>query len=53
MAAVLTSGEGNICTLGNSGLDLIGSYVDSTLSNTIKNIGAPIVDDLVTFARQL
>jgi serine/threonine protein kinase len=40
-------------TLLNPGFSLIGDYVGTTLSSTIQEIGSPVVDHLVSFAKQL
>lgn len=51
--SVFQSGEDTIPSLNSSALDLISSYVDSTLSKITTDVGDPALEDFVTFARQL
>ncbi|EON69346.1 serine/threonine protein kinase [Coniosporium apollinis CBS 100218] len=51
--AIFHSDESLPSSLLSPGFSLIGDYVDSTLTQITQDIGGPVVDDLVTFARQL
>jgi hypothetical protein len=52
MSSTLSS-EQNAFAFQSSGWDLIANYADSALSKVTQHIGAPVVDDFITFAQQL
>ncbi|KAF7504470.1 hypothetical protein GJ744_002207 [Endocarpon pusillum] len=52
MSSTLSSPQ-NAFAFQSSAWDLIASFADSSLLNASEHFGAPIVDDVVTFAQQL